>query len=325
MNVVKKVESGRTVYLINHPKLGQLHLGAIGQTAVRVVVPRLIQVLVDGRDKGLAATPIKDHPELHGGYPVAVSMTVDPFTAATWLLENPCNRTLMVGRVLTVSDQILGGLWTDGNDAVCFSTSKKLLNGQHRLYGIVHAGKAAVLPVRFGMGDESFPNMDQNMQRNAAQILSIAGEQYAKQKKHVASAVLQIAGRPASNATRIAVARYLSHDVESVCGVLQHTIWKQALLTALVLGRRYDGEAVDRLCLELYNREFTMECVKLLYDVAMSPTRRGAPVKEAVAKAARVVKCMSDGTDVRQLKASNDAIQFVSTECRAVVAAALGS
>lgn len=104
-----------------------------------------------------------------------VEMTVTPETAAIMLERNTGNRQISKGTVARFVAEMTADRWTMTAEAIKFSKSGVLLDGQHRLTAIVQSGRAATFLVVFGLDDEVFHDLDQGKKRGAADMMHIAG------------------------------------------------------------------------------------------------------------------------------------------------------
>lgn len=67
--------------------------------------------------------------------------TVTPKMAEKWLERNHCeNRILSQIDINAIAGDILAGRWKLTHQGICFDAEGNLIDGQHRLYGVVKAG-----------------------------------------------------------------------------------------------------------------------------------------------------------------------------------------
>lgn len=112
---------------------------------------------------------------------------VTPAMAARWLTLNQGNRKPSRAKVRRFADVIRSGKWTMNGEAVKFSDSGRLLDGQSRLRAIIEANTPAPLELRFGIPDEAQRTMDAGESRRATHALEMLGYQNA----HVLSPALR--------------------------------------------------------------------------------------------------------------------------------------
>jgi hypothetical protein len=87
-----------------------------------------------------------------------LEMTITPDMAATWLETSEGNRRIRQDHVNTLADHIRHGRWRLTHDPIAFDHNGKLVDGQHRLWAIVLAGKAVRAMVSYyerGQYDQS--------------------------------------------------------------------------------------------------------------------------------------------------------------------------
>jgi hypothetical protein len=100
-------------------------------------------------------------------------MTVTPAMAAEWLTKNEKNRAMNIPRVRRWAKIIKDGKWRLTHQGIAFNEAGQLVDGQHRLAGIVEADQAVEMLVTHGM--EFFEAVDTGRSRSAADILHISG------------------------------------------------------------------------------------------------------------------------------------------------------
>lgn len=105
-------------------------------------------------------------------------MEVWPELAAQWLgtsIGNPrwAKKLVDKRKVDAIARDILAGDWHPGNSTIAFDEEGRLVDGHHRLSGIVAAGKPVMLCVCRGVTAEGQKHIDDNSARNAGQILRV--------------------------------------------------------------------------------------------------------------------------------------------------------
>lgn len=121
----------------------------------------------------------KPTPPRIGGKPVPnvpCVVEVDPTTASAWLQHNTHNRSMREDAVSALARDMAAGRWQYTGESVKFSTSGRLLDGQHRLAAIVQAKVAVPILVVPGLPDEAQDVMDTGAKRTASDVLDLAGE-----------------------------------------------------------------------------------------------------------------------------------------------------
>ncbi len=111
--------------------------------------------------------------------PVHALEKITPTTAKAWLvpdMQYDKNRTYQPHHAADLAREMTADRWTYSNDAICFHTDGRLLNGQHRLNAIVISGKAQEMFVIRGMTEEDFRNMDCGKRRQNHERLHLLND-----------------------------------------------------------------------------------------------------------------------------------------------------
>ena len=115
-----------------------------------------------------------------------------PEMARKWLTDcNSHNRPLKPRHVQSIASDIKSGRWIENGDTIGFSSSGRLVDGQHRLSAIVLSGLAVDLIVVRGLPEEAFQTKDTGARRTSRDTLSVLGE---KNTTALASAVRFVHG-----------------------------------------------------------------------------------------------------------------------------------
>jgi hypothetical protein len=95
------------------------------------------------------------------------TMEVTPSLAQQWLAGsvNHDNRTLSSDNIQFLAGEIRRGKWRTTHQGIAFSTTGRLMDGQHRLYAIIEANMPVRLMVTDGLDDEDFRAMDVGWRR----------------------------------------------------------------------------------------------------------------------------------------------------------------
>lgn len=102
-------------------------------------------------------------------------ITVTPKMAAEWLETNERNRPLTRKAFHRLAAQMQDGTFRFVGDPIRFSTEGKLLDGQHRLYGIIQADVSMPFLIIWGLDPDTQTVIDNNQRRTAAQALALTG------------------------------------------------------------------------------------------------------------------------------------------------------
>lgn len=127
-----------------------------------IVDPDEIRRLVrSGKESGLirdSGAPAKIE---KNGIPVSTTgslrsqwMDVDPGLAAHWLQNNFRNRPLSEDTVTAYARDMANGEWVATHQGIAFNDRDELIDGQHRLHGVIRCGKTIRMMVTFGLPAE---------------------------------------------------------------------------------------------------------------------------------------------------------------------------
>lgn len=109
----------------------------------------------------------------------AAFVWVDPTIAERWLGRNENNRNLNQALVRRYVTDMEAGDWAFTGEAVKFSASGKLLDGQHRLHAIIKSGVTVLMLVVRGLDDPAQDVMDTGRKRTAHDMLKMHGKTHA--------------------------------------------------------------------------------------------------------------------------------------------------
>lgn len=102
--------------------------------------------------------------------------SISPLEAEAFLACNTKNRRLQTTRVQSYAEAMKRGEWAMSNDAITFDVDGKLLNGQHRLSGVVESGKTVDFLVVEGLDPKAQELMDDGAKRRFCDVLTLRGE-----------------------------------------------------------------------------------------------------------------------------------------------------
>lgn len=109
---------------------------------------------------------------LKNGWEVSIEV-ITPQIAAEWLRRNVSNRAQRAGTVKKYAVTMASGKWMLTPEGICFDTTGRLLNGQHRLAAIVQSGSVVEAVIFRGVKPEVFHAFDRGLNRSHADALSI--------------------------------------------------------------------------------------------------------------------------------------------------------
>jgi len=97
--------------------------------------------------------------------------SVSPALAAKILANNPSNRPVRNSHVEYLAGAMRRGEWIPNHQAIAISPHGVLLDGQHRLHGVVRSGVAVMMVIMRNVPEETFASTDQNIPRTKADVL----------------------------------------------------------------------------------------------------------------------------------------------------------
>lgn len=140
--------------------------------------------------------------------------TITPKKALKYLEANTQNRRVRKKTVSFYASQIREGKWDLTGEPIIFSKDGVLLNGQHRLYACIEAAVSFKTFVVRGASDDSFSKIDQNIPRQASDIVGRAGFAQSARKSaatRIVLALLDLEDAPLGTHDRPALATKRSH------------------------------------------------------------------------------------------------------------------
>lgn len=123
--------------------------------------------------------------------------TVTPEIARAWLDQNVKNRKPYAAHIKTMARDMKADRWRLTGDAIRFSASGTLIDGQHRLMACIEAGVPFTTIVLYGLPDEAQQFIDLGKRRSAADYLAMDG--YANANQVQAAARLLLAWKTGRN------------------------------------------------------------------------------------------------------------------------------
>lgn len=103
-------------------------------------------------------------------------LLVTPILAEVLLKNNKFNRPVSEKNIAFISDQMKKGSFkSNTGETIKISKTGNLLDGQHRLYGIIRSGIDQKMLVVSDLEDEVFSVLDTGKKRSAGDVLSING------------------------------------------------------------------------------------------------------------------------------------------------------
>lgn len=109
---------------------------------------------------------------LKNGWEVSIEV-ISPEIATDWLRRNVSNRPRRPGTVKKYAMTMASGKWMLTPEGICFDTTGRLLNGQHRLAAIAQSGAEVEAIVFRGVSADVFKAFDRGLNRSHGDALSI--------------------------------------------------------------------------------------------------------------------------------------------------------
>lgn len=100
---------------------------------------------------------------------------IDPEMDTKFLKKSSVNRPLRTRIVECYAEDMVAGLWDETGEAIKFSRTGNLLDGQHRLKAIIESNTTLEMLVITGLPDQAQNSMDQGAARTANQALGMNG------------------------------------------------------------------------------------------------------------------------------------------------------
>lgn len=153
-----------------------MHHGAQLRDVIKTMADRPVQLKT--KLPGIVAPPMALPAGEKTGDTVIRTETVnvDPQLAIKWLEHNTENRKIDQRRVVRYAEMMRSKMWKLNGEAIIFSKSGRLLNGQHRLWAVVESGEGVDFLVVRGVEDDCFDSLDNPKLRNGATVLALAGK-----------------------------------------------------------------------------------------------------------------------------------------------------
>ena len=124
-------------------------------------------------------------------------VTITPAMAEKWLKGTTSgNRPVRRTHVKSIAAQIEKGQWQLNGESIIVDDNGNIVDGQHRLLAIIHAGKSVDSIVVRGVNPDSFKTIDSGATRQAGDVLTLSGY---KSGKALAAAINCIHACYASN------------------------------------------------------------------------------------------------------------------------------
>jgi hypothetical protein len=132
-------------------------------------------------------------PSIEHKYPAILTdiAEITPEIATELLSRNTHNRRVKASKITQMVRDILAGHWELNGEAIKFSQTGVLLDGQNRLTAVVQAEKSIDSVVVYGLPDVAQRSMDQGIKRTFADSLVMDGVPNAREVQTVVNLLLR--------------------------------------------------------------------------------------------------------------------------------------
>lgn len=189
----------------------------------------------------------------------AMYVWITPELAAEWLEKNNINnRKLRKERSEVYARDMTYDNWFPNTDAIGFDINGHLIDGQHRLYGIVLSGKAQRMIVVYDLPVESAKVNNAGLSKKIYEVI----EDISKNEVSIANAMLRVSGSDLyhTRPSRMELDRYIHHHSEAIKFVSnlfktsKFGISRAAVQAAVVRGYYYvPNDIIERFVKVLYD------------------------------------------------------------------------
>lgn len=170
--------------------------------------------------------------DFNNPHPQVDIMLVNVWTAREWLERNEKNRNIRPDHVNAMVRDLLNDNWKLSTDAIGFSRTGRLLNGQHRLTAVIKAEVPARFIVASGLDDVVQKIMDTGSKRTAADLQKMGGivTAYHTLSASVVNGVLRYKHsgtgvmRGATEITRMEVSTFTENNAEALALACQQAM-----------------------------------------------------------------------------------------------------
>jgi hypothetical protein len=186
-------------------------------------------------------------------------VTITPEMATAWLEnQNTHNRKLIQVNVDKFSKDMKEGRWQLTHQGIAFDDKNNLVDGQHRLWAVVLAGKPVTMRVFTGLAPEVVETIDVGTRRSNLDVIRLSGN--AEQFNSIHMAIVRAMyntrkSRSSSVSVSVERSRLLQHE-QAIQFAIKHLYSRSAakvrtaLLGSLIARAYYseDHEKLIRFC-----------------------------------------------------------------------------
>jgi len=115
-------------------------------------------------------------------------------------INNPYNRDLSDYKIKEYAKQMKSGVWKSNGSTLVFGTNRRLLDGQHRLWGAIEAEVTVDFDITFAADPKTVDTIDTGNKRTLSDVIAMQQkDKYGMKPSHV---------RPVSEAVKIIINHY---------------------------------------------------------------------------------------------------------------------
>lgn len=103
------------------------------------------------------------------------TLFISPEMADKLLATTSMNRAVSPARVLQFANSMRAGKWQLNGETIIVSETGRLLDGQHRLYGVIQFGAPVQMTIVSGVKDDVFETINTGRNRTVSDILGMEG------------------------------------------------------------------------------------------------------------------------------------------------------
>lgn len=170
---------------------------------------------------------------------------ITPEKAVRYLEKNKTNRPLRMKWILAISRQMKEpGQWHLSGEPIIFGKSGTLLDGQHRLKGIIHSETSHKMLVVRNADDKTFTTIDTGQKRSPKDALYIAGFPYPALYARLGLSCLRWSrgiffggSNPAINPTNDEIVDYVERHDKEMNETINHYMQFKNRLRKLIQGQ----------------------------------------------------------------------------------------
>lgn len=126
-----------------------------------------------------------------GSQPQAQWVNITPELASAWLSQNTNNRKISLPAVQRIADDIRSGRWRANGQAIQFDRENRLIDGQHRLMGVVAADLPVLALVVEGLEPAAQQTIDIGRARSTGNQLQLLGVANSNITAAIAAALIR--------------------------------------------------------------------------------------------------------------------------------------